>query len=132
MENVQLSIEEGYRTMILFLEGLHQRNNSDDLAEFLSSMDINKHDGRPMDPALWYDWIDAIKGIRHIDYLENAQLSIDESYRAMILFLEGLCQRTNSDDLPAILGSMDINKHDGRPMDPALWDDWMDAIKGIK
>lgn len=56
-------------------------------------------------------------------------LTIEQAYRAMIYFLDKLQQRTNSDDLAVYLGGMDINKNDGKTMDPAMWGDWLKAIE---
>lgn len=58
-------------------------------------------------------------------------LSKEEAYRAMILFLEEFYKRTGSDDVGGLLGSMMI-LDDGKPADPALWNDWNSVIKKIK
>lgn len=51
-------------------------------------------------------------------------LTIEESYCAMIHFLEELYKRTGSDDLGSLLGDMQINEDDGKSMDPGMWNDW--------
>jgi len=63
--------------------------------------------------------------------MEKILLTEQQAYLAMLGFLDGLQKRTNSDDLAVILGSMDINLFDSKPMDPALWNDWLNAIKQI-
>ena len=65
------------------------------------------------------------------NFMEKILLTEKQAYLAMFRFLDGLQKRTNSDDLACILGSMDINAFDSKPMDPALWNDWIDAIKQI-
>ena len=55
----QLSVKDAYTAMLVYLEALQKRTNSDDLAEFLGSMDF-MDDGGTMDPAAWRDWIDAV------------------------------------------------------------------------
>jgi len=64
--------------------------------------------------------------------MDNIILTDREAYLAMFYFLEGLYSRTNSDDLASYLGDMDFNKSDGKPMDPAMWEDWMRAIQKVK
>jgi hypothetical protein len=59
-----LTYKEAFSAMIKFLDELQKRTNSDDLAEFLGSMEINRSDGMPMDIAFWNDWIEAIGKVR--------------------------------------------------------------------
>lgn len=55
------------------------------------------------------------------------KLSVENSYRAMYLFLFRLYEMTDSDDLAGFLGSMSLLE-DGKPVDPAVWNDWLNAI----
>lgn len=54
-------------------------------------------------------------------------LSEREAYAAMFAFLDARYKRGPSDELGALLGSMSLLP-DGRPADPALWSDWIEAI----
>lgn len=45
----------------------------------------------------------------------------------MLRFLEGHFEWTDSDELAALLGGLVLTE-DGRPMDPAAWDDRLAAI----
>ena len=54
-----------------------------------------------------------------------------EAYLAMVNFLEKYYNRTGSDDIGALLGSM-ILLDDEETMDPAVWIDWIDAINNTK
>lgn len=65
-------------------------------------------------------------------FMQNDLLNPNEAYKAMIYFLEDVLSRFKSDDLAVLLGSMDINKFDNKPMDPALWNDWLKAVKKLK
>ena len=49
----------------------------------------------------------------------------------MLWYLEDLYQRTNSDDLGSFLGDMQF-ADDGSTMDPAAWEDWLEAVDKIK
>ena len=59
-------------------------------------------------------------------------LTQEQAYAAMYAFLEQHFRLTNSDDLCALLGSMSLLP-DGKPADPAVAQDWQDAIaKALK
>ena len=51
-----------------------------------------------------------------------------ESYAAMYAFLEHRYDLTRSDDLGALLSGMSLLPGGGTA-DPALWEDWQNAIK---
>ena len=55
-------------------------------------------------------------------------LSEHEAYVAMFAFLEHRYRLTESDDLGALLGSMSLLPGGGTA-DPAIWEDWLNAIK---
>jgi hypothetical protein len=57
-------------------------------------------------------------------------LTIRQAYEAMALFLEGVYQRTNSDDLGALLGDLQILE-DGGTADPAAWQDWSNSVRTV-
>ena len=59
--------------------------------------------------------------------METKILTSKEAYRAMYFFLDNLYQNTKSDDLGGFLGSMSLVED--FPADPALWEDWLIAIK---
>ena len=58
-------------------------------------------------------------------------LSAQEAYAAMFAFLEHRYRLTESDDLGALLGSMSLLPGGGTA-DPAIWDDWINALKEAK
>jgi hypothetical protein len=55
-------------------------------------------------------------------------LSVHEAYTAMFAFLESRYRMTESDELGALLGSMSLLPGGGTA-DPAIWEDWLNAIK---
>ena len=55
------------------------------------------------------------------------QLSEREAYAAMFAFLKGWYARGPSDALGVLLGSMSLLPS-GRPVDAALWEDWLEAV----
>lgn len=61
----------------------------------------------------------------------NDKVTIDEAYKAMYLYLENLYKLTGSDDLGGFLGSMSMLQ-DGKPVDEAVWEDWLEAIEKAK
>lgn len=56
------------------------------------------------------------------------KLSENEAYVAMFAFLEHRYRLTTSDDLGALLGDMSLLPGGGTA-DPAIWEDWLNAIK---
>jgi hypothetical protein len=55
-------------------------------------------------------------------------LSERVAYAAMFAFLEHRYRLTESDDLGALLGSMSLLPSGGTA-DPAIWEDWLNAIE---
>jgi hypothetical protein len=56
------------------------------------------------------------------------KITIKQAYASMYYFLENLYHLTKSDDLGGFLGGMSLLE-DRKPADPAVWDDWLDAVK---
>ena len=54
-------------------------------------------------------------------------ITVLEAYKAMYLYLQSLQKMTQSDDLAGFLGSMMLLP-DGKPVDSAVWEDWLEAI----
>ena len=57
-----LSVEEAYQAMFNYLENLYLLTNSDDLGGFLGSMALLP-DGKPVDSAVWQDWLKSVETI---------------------------------------------------------------------
>jgi hypothetical protein len=58
------------------------------------------------------------------------RMTVQQAYTAMIFFLEGRYELTDSDEIGGLLGSMQLLE-DGKPADPALWHDWLKAVENI-
>jgi hypothetical protein len=56
----KITIEQAYASMYYFLENLYSLTKSDDLGGFLGSMSLLA-DRKPADPAVWNDWLNAVK-----------------------------------------------------------------------
>lgn len=62
------------------------------------------------------------------------QMDAMMAYRAMFRFLENYWERggRNDEDIAALLGSMNLDTFPGdEPADPAMWDDWLEAIDEV-
>jgi len=59
------------------------------------------------------------------------QLTYEEAFNAMRLFLEEYYNRTSSDDVGSLLGDLILLREE-RTADPAAWGDWMDCVKKIE
>lgn len=57
-----------------------------------------------------------------------SSLDPQQAYTAMFKFLEKFYELTNSGEVGALLGSMALIE-DGKPLDPALWEDWIEAVE---
>jgi len=54
-----------------------------------------------------------------------------DSYAAMFVFLEKHYEVTQSPDVGGLLGVMRLLE-DGTPVDPAMWSDWLEAIRTVR
>jgi len=61
----------------------------------------------------------------------EGMLTKREAYVAMLVFLEGVFERTQSEDLGALLGGMSLLR-DGGTADPAAWHDWETAVAKVR
>lgn len=59
---------------------------------------------------------------------DRIRITVSDAYRAMFQFLEAHYNRTKSDEVAGLLGSMALTT-DGKPMDPAMWSDWLAAVR---
>jgi len=57
-------------------------------------------------------------------------LSAEQAFRAMGLFLENYFERTGYDELGFLLTDLQI-LDDGKPLDPAAWEDWLACVERI-
>jgi hypothetical protein len=65
MRRKMLTPEQAFRAMFIFLNAYYERTEGkSELAEVLSDIQINSHDGLPMDPAAWGDWLAAVESAR--------------------------------------------------------------------
>ncbi|CAI1157103.1 hypothetical protein [Serratia quinivorans] len=63
--------------------------------------------------------------------MENNMLTVEQAYKAMFYFLEHQYELTKSDEIGGLLGSMDwtIWTDSSKSADPAMWEDWLAAVK---
>lgn len=59
------------------------------------------------------------------------QLTEEEAYQAMFKFLKDYYFLAKTDDVGALLGSMQIIE-DGKPLDMAMWQDWLKCVEDVK
>lgn len=61
----------------------------------------------------------------------SINLTEKEAYTAMYAYLVKVYEMTQSDDIGSLLGSMSTLS-DGKTVDPAIWDDWLQCINEVK
>jgi hypothetical protein len=57
-------------------------------------------------------------------------LTKEQAFKAMVIFLEGFYERTQSDDVGGLLGDM-ILRENGTTADSAAWEDWIKSVRKI-
>jgi hypothetical protein len=59
-------------------------------------------------------------------------LSPEQAFEAMFVFLDAYDRRTaRKAEVGDVLGDIQLNEGDGRPADPAAWDDWLAAVAAV-
>jgi hypothetical protein len=58
-------------------------------------------------------------------------LTVEQAYRAMLAFLEREVELTECSDLADLLAGYKMDG-DGRTSDPALWDEWLEAVGRVR
>jgi hypothetical protein len=56
-------------------------------------------------------------------------LTVEEAFKAMVIFLERYYNETHSDDIGSLLSDLILLDDKQKAADPAAWTDWMRAIK---
>jgi hypothetical protein len=83
-----------------------------------------------------FEWLEKVRGQiskkrqeKLVKY-NNLYLTRLEAFKAMSCFLEKYYEETQSDDVGALLGEMQILE-DRDPFDTATWHDWMNCVKKV-
>lgn len=63
--------------------------------------------------------------------LINDSLTTMQYYEVMFTFLEGYYQRLNQPELLGMLLGGFRLRDDGLPVDPAAWEDWLEAVESV-
>lgn len=58
-------------------------------------------------------------------------LTVEEAYAGMVRYLEKYYERTHTEDVGALPGDLQIDG-EGKPFDPAAWEDWIEATVSVK
>jgi len=85
-------------------------------------------DGMPIDRAAFEDWQDSISKSQ-LD--EKQQLTLKNSYQAMINYLAGYCDRTNSDEIKQILKGMTL-VGESFSTDDISWKNWLTSVNKVE
>ena len=62
-DNINLTIEEAYKSMVNFLEKYYWRTNTDDIGGLLGDI-ILMDEGITADPASWHVWLESVERIK--------------------------------------------------------------------
>lgn len=61
----------------------------------------------------------------------SEKITMEEAFKAMFVFLDNYYDRSGGGELADVLSDIQILK-DGRPADPAQWNDWIIAVNSAK
>jgi hypothetical protein len=65
-----------------------------------------------------------------MDAADNT-MTVEQAYRAMLAFLQREVELTESSDLADLVSEYKLGP-DGQTRDPALWEEWLEAVSKIK
>jgi hypothetical protein len=57
-------------------------------------------------------------------------ITVEQAYRIMLAFLEREVELTESSDLADLVSEYKLGA-DGKTRDPALWDEWLEAVEKV-
>ncbi len=57
-------------------------------------------------------------------------LNEKQAFLAMFYFLDDYYDKTSSDEIGSLLGDLSLLP-DGKPADPAAWEDWKKAVRKV-
>lgn len=126
--NRHLTTKQAYLVMFQFFDAYYWRTKSDNMGTLLGGMSL-LDDGDTADPAMWEDWLIALKVA---GFPEGMQLDERQAYLAAFRFLDAYHSLTKADNLWTdgigfLLGRMKL-LDTGDPVDPTIWSDWLDAV----
>jgi hypothetical protein len=58
-------------------------------------------------------------------------ITVEQAYRAMLAFLEREVELTESSDLADLVSEYKLGP-DGQTRDPALWEEWLEAVASTR
>lgn len=58
-------------------------------------------------------------------------MTVEQAYQAMLAFLQREVELTESSDLADLVSEYRLGA-DGQPRDPALWEEWLEAVGKVK
>jgi len=58
-------------------------------------------------------------------------MTVEQAYRAMLAFLQREVELTESSDLADLVSEYKLGA-DGRARDPALWEEWLEAVGKVR
>jgi hypothetical protein len=124
-----LEPEPAYLAMFAFLDEHWERaGRPDELGGLLSIM-IYKPGLGSADPAMWHDWLAAIRKVQKSVPGAGEPMTAEQAYLAMFAFIEEYWNVVMQPaELGNLLGLMRYTPGQGTA-DPAMWQHWLDAIK---
>lgn len=76
-----------YNLLYNFIDQYYEHTNENDIGGLAGDMIINDKN-ETLDPAIWYDWLEATTN--------KEVMSVEEAYDAVLVFLNNYANRVNS------------------------------------
>ena len=122
-----MDIRTAYKVMYEFMDRYYWKTKADDIGGLVSIMSF-LCDGGTADPAIWYDWVDAVEKVKKdsssLDEIDNFT-----AYRMMIQFIKDYNDIGSFPDTEVFY---DMIKLTDDKADSKVWQDWLVAVESVK
>jgi hypothetical protein len=119
-----LTVNEAYAAMFVFLEKYYERTKSDDVGGMLGQICLLS-DGSTADPATWGHWLKCVKEIKP-DF-EN-KITVTEVFAAMRLFVVKIYSWTQ---IAAEFSKISFLSN-GEPAERIYWTEWLECVEAAQ
>jgi len=132
----KLSCVQAYKIMYCYLNNIYFQTYDEFLSDILSGAaiysDVEGKELETMDPALWYQWMDAVKIVMQDDTItfDSIELTIEQAYSAIYQYFVAYC---NKGAEPSIFTLRDLLGTDIKQSNITreLWNKWTRSVEYI-
>ena len=115
---MKYDIRRFYKAMHSIIDAYYFETFLDDIGGLAGSMALAVDENATIDPAIWGDWIDAIKNTKASDVVPET-LTIEEGYEAALIFFNFEADLRSSKDLIKFIETITYEK-------------WLEAVEAVE